>query len=430
MSLRLRAMLAFGCPNTSVTKAGDEEFFLPSQCVADVMTGVMNHRIKKVQDSTSDNVFLTDEDVADGTAACDNNSPVDHSAFSTMSIEDLDLSVRANISLKRAGIHTVADLLDKTDEELMSVRNLGRKCFDEVKEKLAALTEQYKLPEKTASSYTEMLDGLVGLKNVKEQVKKITAYAKLKRDMESADRDASPIVLNMEFTGNPGTAKTTVARIVAGILHEIGLLQYNELVEVGRADLIARYVGQTADKVKTVFRQARGKLLFIDEAYSLLESRKGDFGDEAINTIVQEMENNRKDTVVIFAGYPDEMKEFFSRNPGLRSRVPFTVSFSDYSVEELVSITELEAQKRGFSVSPSAHDKITAICETAAHDAAAGNGRFCRNLSESAILNYAYRVYGADDNTANTSFVLQADDYVVPEDPTASCESCPIGFVA
>ena len=162
------------------------------------------------------------------------------------------------------------------------------------------------------------------------------------------------MVLNMEFIGNPGTAKTTVARITAGILHEIGLLPTSELVEVGRADLVAKYTGQTADKVKEVFQKAKGKLLFIDEAYALTDCWENSYGDEAISTIVQEMENNREDTVVIFAGYPDKMNEFFSRNPGLRSRVPFTIRFSDYSAEEMAQIVEAEAKKRGFSLMPEA----------------------------------------------------------------------------
>ena len=237
--------------------------------------------------------------------------------------------------------------------------------------------------------------------------------------------------LNMEFIGNPGTAKTTVARIVAEILYKEGITRQRKLYEVGRADLIAKYVGQTADKVKNVFYRAKGKLLFIDEAYSLLESRKGDFGDEAINTMVQEMENNRQDTVVIFAGYPDEMKEFFLRNPGLRSRVPFTIGFADYSAEEMVSITELEAEKRGFTVSAEAKETLTAVCQIAAGHPENGNGRFCRNLAENAILNYASRVYGSEDSSAEKDYTLYPCDLKIPEQTDSQLEDhVHIGFVA
>lgn len=145
----------------------------------------------------------------------------------------------------------------------------------------------------------ELLDELVGLGEVKAQIKRLAAFVKMKQAMADKEGAAVPIVLNMEFVGNPGTAKTTVARIVAGILHEIGLLPTSELVEVGRADLVAKYVGQTAEKVKEVFQKAKGKLLFIDEAYALTDCWENSYGDEVINTIVQEMENNREDTVVI-----------------------------------------------------------------------------------------------------------------------------------
>ncbi len=219
----------------------------------------------------------------------------------------------------------------------------------------------------------------------------------------------------MEFTGNPGTAKTTVARIMAGIRYEIGLLPDDRLIEVGRADLVGKYVGHTADKVKEIFKQAKGKLLFIDEAYSLVENRRGDYGDEAINTIVQEMENCREDTVVIFAGYPDEMKEFFSRNPGLRSRVPFTIHFNDYTADELAQIAEAEAKKRGFSVSSTAAEKLLSLCRVAAQQPKLGNGRFCRNLIEDAILGYASRAYGGDGSPAARDFVLMADDFAAPD---------------
>lgn len=440
MSLRMQAMLTLGCPDTSLRELSefddldnDKNYYLPKECLEDTMAGVLEYMAHnypmKESDNISDEAFALDKDDLDEEFVFSEGNSMDYSPFSSMSIEVLNLSIRAYNSLRRAGIHTVEDLLNKTDEELMRVRNLGKRCFDEVKAKLAEIKVQTLQPEKTAPSYLEMLDNLIGLKNVKDQIRKIAAFARMKQDMELTNQKVEPIVLNMEFTGNPGTAKTTVARILAGILHEIGLLKYNELVEVGRADLIAKYEGQTADKVKNVFRKAKGKLLFIDEAYSLVENWKGEFGDEAINTIVQEMENNRMDTVVIFAGYPDEMKGFFSRNPGLRSRVPFTIHFSDYSVEEMVSITELEANKRGFSISPKAKEKLAIICESAVYDSENGNGRFCRNLSENAILNYAYRLYSTENDSAERNCVLQEEDYMVPDEQKIISSSKTIGFI-
>ena len=150
---------------------------------------------------------------------------------------------------------------------------------------------------------------------------------------------------HMVFTGNPGTAKTTVARLFARIMKENNLLETGEFIEVGRADLVGKFVGWTASLIKKRFSEAKGGVLFIDEAYSLVDDRSGSFGDEAINTIVQEMENNRENVIVIFAGYPDRMKEFIDRNPGLSSRIAFHVSFPDYSTPELCDIANLAAKR-------------------------------------------------------------------------------------
>ena len=184
-----------------------------------------------------------------------------------LSIDELELSVRTYNCLKRAGIHTVEDLRKMSREDLAKVRNLGRKSTEEVIDKLASMG--LVLPgEQAPPGSSDMLTRLIGLKEVKEQVRKIAAFARMRKDMEALGRASVPVALNMEFVGNPGTAKTTVARILAGIFQEIGILSSSQIVETGRADLVAGYIGQTAINVKSVFERARGKLLFIDEAYS------------------------------------------------------------------------------------------------------------------------------------------------------------------
>lgn len=349
------------------------------------------------------------------------------------SIDNLELGVRSYNSLKKANITSIKKLLEMSDEELLKVRNLGRKnvaeirtqlieknyissCEDEFFENMEIL-EFHPISEDIFDdivdkrNYMDELQALVGIKSAKDQVKKILAFAKMRKAMEEKGEQLEPITLNMEFVGNPGTAKTTVARIVAGVLKEIGIITSGEFIEVGRADLVAQYVGQTAPMVKSVFNRAKGGVLFIDEAYSLLDKGNGRFGDEALNMIVQEMENNRKDTIVIFAGYPDEMDEFFLRNPGLRSRVPFRVRFDDYTTDELSDICELEAGKRGFLIDKNAKEIIKEICESSKQNIENGNGRFCRNLVEKAVLNFALRNYGGDEAAENIEYILKKEDF-------------------
>ncbi|MCR5735054.1 MAG: AAA family ATPase [Lachnospiraceae bacterium] len=443
MSLRMKSLISLAFPHMAaeavLTGEGlPDEFFLDSmtrllytaanktaETEKQYEDGDWEECTEDIFDETFDEDF-DDSDVIDEDEYEDEEDDEDEDADT--SIEDLDLSVRAYNCLRRAGIQTIGQLKKLTDEELMKVRNLGKTSFEEVKNKLA----EHKLVRQPVpdedKNFKEMLESLIGLSEVKEKVKKITAFAKMKRDIEASGKNPVPISLNMEFTGNPGTAKTTVARILAGIFHEIGLLDTCEMVEVGRADLVAKYEGQTAGKVRDVFLKAKGKLLFIDEAYSLVENNEGEFGDEAINTIVQEMENNREDTIVIFAGYPDKMEKLFSRNPGLRSRVPFHISFEDYSASDMVKITELEVQKKGFSIDPGAKEKVLTICKTAVGKDEAGNGRFCRNLAENAILDYASRIYNDPDPFKLCDFVLLAEDFSIPDVLKNGKKKNPIGF--
>ena len=183
---------------------------------------------------------------------------------------------------------------------------------------------------------------------------------------------------------------------MAQILRDNKVLSRGELVEVGRADLVGEYVGQTAPQVKEVFRRAKGSVLFIDEAYSLLDDKKGLYGDEAINTIVQEMENARDDVIVIFAGYKNEMVEFVERNPGLSSRIAFHVDFDDYSEDELLAITKLLARQNSIIIDESCDQKLLDIYKKARQNPSFGNGRYARNVLEKAKLNQASRIAKQD----------------------------------
>lgn len=242
----------------------------------------------------------------------------------------------------------------------------------------------------------DKLSEMIGLGNVKKVIDGAINYFKLQKEYKERGIDFARPAMHMVFSGNPGTAKTTVARLLAQILRDNKVLSRGELVEVGRADLVGEYVGQTAPQVKDVFRRAKGSVLFIDEAYSLLDDKKGLYGDEAINTIVQEMENARDDTIVIFAGYKNEMEEFVERNPGLSSRIAFHVDFDDYSEDELLAITKLLARQNSIIIDESCDQKLLDIYKNARQNPSFGNGRYARNVLEKAKLNQASRIAKQD----------------------------------
>ncbi|MCL2493976.1 MAG: AAA family ATPase [Clostridiales bacterium] len=256
----------------------------------------------------------------------------------------------------------------------------------------------------------EKLRELIGLSEAKKLVENILDFAKVQQ-LYSFDGARKKQTLHMTFSGNPGTAKTTVARIVARVLKENGVLRNGSLIEVGRADLVGKYVGWTAVQVRQAFDRASGSVLFIDEAYSLIDSSQT-FGDEAINTIVQEMENRREDVVVIFAGYPEKMEQFLRKNPGLRSRIGFHVHFPDYSVAELYEILEFTAKAEGMLLSEEVHEKVLPIMEKASREKEFGNGRYVRNLIEHARMRQAGRLLAMDAVVTETDAVtLVSDDF-------------------
>ena len=252
----------------------------------------------------------------------------------------------------------------------------------------------------------EKLKEMIGLEKVKQVIDQAVTYSKMQKLLADRGMPNARRVMHMVFTGNPGTAKTTVARLFAQILKDNEVLSVGDLIECGRSDLVGRFVGWTAVQVKEMFKKAKGSVLFIDEAYSLVDEKNGSFGDEAINTIVQEMENCREDMVVIFAGYPKEMNEFVSRNPGLRSRISFYVDFDNYSADELFDITKLIAKNNGYKLADDAGEMLVPIFENALASGDFGNGRFARNLVEQAQLAQAVRLSTLDFDS------LSGDDLI------------------
>lgn len=256
------------------------------------------------------------------------------------------------------------------------------------------------------------LDEMIGLNSVKDIIHKAVANAKLNKICMDKGIKRERTSMHMVFTGNPGTAKTTVARLFAQIMKDEKILDLGKFVEAGRADLIGEHVGATAPKVREKFREAHGGVLFIDEAYSLLDNAKNSFGDEAISTIVQEMENQRDKVVVIFAGYPEPMTEFIDRNPGMRSRIAFTVNFEDYSKEDLLGITNLMLSRKHYTATKDAKKKIEAIFDWITDKDDFGNGRFVRKMIEKAELNLAERLMSVSEEEINEKLIttIEADD--------------------
>lgn len=269
--------------------------------------------------------------------------------------------------------------------------------------------------ERAAGTARKELEEMIGLSKVKEVIRKVIANYKLNKLCLEKGIARERASLHMVFTGNPGTAKTTVARLFAEILKDEKVLPTGTFVEAGRADLVGDHVGSTAKLVKKKFKEAQGGVLFIDEAYSLCDSYKDGFGDEAINTIVQEMENHRKDVIVIFAGYPKPMQQFLDRNPGMLSRIAFQIEFEDYSIDELCDITKLMLSRKQMIITDSAMEKLRKNYENVRESSDYGNGRFVRNILEEAEMNLAERILQLRENDITTQLITTIDDIDIPE---------------
>ena len=343
---------------------------------------------------------------------------------------------------KKDGINNIESLLDKVVEgEGYHYSNLSSlyKTWKEERKKssfpayssfMSNLNiENARKPK--GNAYKE-LQGLIGLENAKRVIDEAIAYFNMESFMAKRNLKISSPSRHMVFYGAPGTAKTTVARLFAQIMKENGVLSKGELVEVGRKDLVGKYVGWTAMQVERVFKIAEGSVLFIDEAYSLVDGRDKLYGQEAINTIVQMMENMRENTIVIFAGYEKEMKEFINQNPGLRSRIPFHVHFPDYSDSELLEILKLVASKNNYSLTEGAECKARDIFKTASLSKDFGNGRFVRNLFEKATMKKALRLSSSlDDFISDTELLtLREEDFEMPEEYSNERKTRVIGFTA
>lgn len=310
--------------------------------------------------------------------------------------QDILEKLKENLKLDDKQMEEIqVKLLDYVEKTLQNNTRAYPEYRDSLVEKILFNKEvpEYE-KEKSLDEIFAELDALVGLQEVKKIVRELADLIELKQ--KTTDLKIKDVNLHMVFLGNPGTGKTTVARLIAGILYNLKYIKQNKLVEVTSKDLVAEYVGQTAPKTNEVIQKARGGVLFIDEAYALAsgQGQGNSYNDEAIATLIQGMENYRDELVVIFAGYTKEMQDFLNANSGIVSRIGYTVDFKDYTPDELIKIFLSFTGKAGFEVEDKAIDKVKEIINEYKDTKNFGNARFVRNIFEKSVVKHAANTKG------------------------------------
>lgn len=304
----------------------------------------------------------------------------------------------------------ILTLIDKKD--IISFFNLEDNSKKEVKIKKGNKKSEPITNNNLNQNGLHLIDEMIGLSNVKAEVKSLINFVKVRKLKLERGLMVTPSTLHLVFTGNPGTGKTTVARLIGQIYKEIGILESGHFIEAARADLVGQYVGHTAPKTKELFESAIGGVLFIDEAYTLAQGGQNDFGKEAIDTLLKLIEDYRDQVVVIVAGYTDDMKSFIDANPGLESRFPTKIHFDDYSISENTQILFKMLEENSFILNEDVVFKLEIVAEANFHGTNFGNGRGVRNYFDKIIRNQAQRISRLENPTNEELLTILIDDVI------------------